>query len=519
MHLLYPIGLIALAGLLIPLIIHLWKLKQGKTLQIGSIALLGAGSPFTSRSYQITDWLLLFLRMLLIALLAFFLAEPWLLKKESGVGGQKGWVLLEKGDLPLLYKTQRKSIDSLLLAGYELHDFGLGFQKISLKDTVKNSEDKDPELSHFALLKELNGQLAPDLQVYLYADRRLQNQGGDLPRIDFRLIWKEMKRADTMNTWSTTFAHKTFEATSGPALTSFKRLDEPQDHSKFKDHSKLKDNLKTREESTIKVLIYGDDYPEDVNYLRAAILAITQETKRNVEVEVFNGKDISGLSFDVGFWISAKPVSSVFSEGIRNGGRLFNYAGEKVSMVSSWLDVEPERKGNTGGITLRKRTTAASYPGAQIWTDGFGIPLLTRTKEKSFDHYRFYSRINPGWTDLVWNEKFVEAMMPILLGNDGTDAGFGFEINPNDQRNSLVSLTQLSGAQSSAQPGVGQRSKEEASMAQTIALKSGKATEEQLSTASQKEEPLQKAFWLMAILVFTLERILSFRHKNKLNHG
>ncbi|MCX2454001.1 BatA domain-containing protein [Pedobacter sp. PLR] len=514
MHLLYPIGLIALAGLLIPLIIHLWKLKQGKTLQIGSIALLGAGSPFTSRSYQITDWLLLLLRMLLIALLAFFLAEPWLLKKESSAGGQKGWVLLEKGDLPLLYKTQQKSIDSLLLAGYELHDFGLGFQKISLKDTInKNSGDKGPELSHFALLKELNGRLAPNLRVYLYADRRLQNQGGDLPRIDFRLIWKEMKRADTMNTWSSTFAHKTFEATSGPALTSFKRLDEGQDH------STLKDDSKTREESTIKVLIYGADHPEDVNYLRSAILAIAQETKRNVEVEVFNGKVISSLSFDIGFWISDKPVGSGFSESIRNGGRLFNYAGEEVSMLSSWLDVEPEGKGNTAGITLRKRTTAASYPGAQIWTDGFGIPLLTRTKEKSFDHYRFYSRINPGWTDLVWNAKFVEAMMPILLGNDGTDAGFGFEINPKDQRNSLVSLTQSSGAQSSAQPGVGQRAKEEASMAQTNALKSGKATEEQLPTASQKEEPLQKAFWLMAILVFTLERILSFRHKNKLNHG
>lgn len=491
MHLLNPIGLIALAGLLIPLIIHLWKLKQGKTLRIGSIALLGAGSPFTSRSYQITDWLLLFLRMLLLALLAFLLAAPYR-KSEAVKEGQKGWVLLEKADLPVIYKTQQKTIDSLIKAGYEMHDFGLKFQKISLQDTNSVTlGSTGNKLSHYALLQELNTQLHPDFPVYLYADQRLQNLGGDLPQVDFRLIWKEIKRPDTLNTWTSIFADKTFEVTSSPALTKVKRLDQEQGSSK------------------ISVLMYTADHPEDVKYLKSAILAIAQETKRNIEVVVSKGKIISDLKFDVGFWVSGKPVSSSFSGSIRNGGRLFNYEGDKVTVLDSWVDTEPEGKGNMPAILLSKRTTDSTYAGAKVWTDGFGIPLLTRTKEKTFDHYRFYSHINPQWTSLVWKEKFVEVMMPVLLGEDGADKGFGFESSPNDQRNSLLSFTP---------PSVVKASANKAKVAARSIGEDGRLLVE-LPNQAQKEEPLQKVFWLMALFVFTIERMISFRHKNKVNHG
>lgn len=531
MHLLYPIGLIALAGLLIPLIIHLWKLKQGKTLRIGSIALLGASSPFTSRSYQITDWLLLFLRMLLIALLAFLLAEPYL-KKEKGEAVQKGWVLLEKAQLTSIYKTHQQEVDSLMKAGYEMHDFGLGFQQLSLKDTLTasgtrsgsardlssgnpqglhsgstDSLSKLLKVSHYALLRELNAQLQPKFPVYLFADRKLQNLGGDQPQIDFRLIWKEIPGTDTSATWSSSFAHKTFEAKSSAGITTIKRLDEGQDAAK------------------IKVLIYASEHPEDVNYLKAAIQAIAQETKRNVEVSVFNDQNNSELSsgakgegsFDVAFWISTKPVSNDFISQLAKEGRLFNYAGGKMSLVNSWIDVAPGSKGNMPAIPLSKRTTDSADQGEAIWTDGFGTPLLTRSKEKTFDQYRFYSRMNPQWTSLVWNEQFVEAMMPILLGAGEPDADFGFERNDQDQRKIAPSAS-LSGQ---SVPGkLVNNTVAAGNSLETITDSLGPETDPSgLSARSQQEQPLQKVFWILALLVFTLERIISLRHKNKANHG
>ena len=495
MHLLYPIGLIALAGLLIPLIIHLWKLKQGKTLRIGSIALLGASAPFTSRSYQITDWLLLILRMLLIALLAFLLAEPYL-KKEKNEGPKKGWVLLEKSQLPSVYKTHKQDFDSLIKAGYELHDFGMGFQKMSLEDTlggnnkalIQTSAEKQGSVSHYALLRELNAQLQPNFPVYLFADRKLQHMGGMEAQVDFRLIWKEIEGTDTLATWSSSFAHKTFEASSTPAITTIKRLDEGQD------------DVKT------KVLIYGAEHPEDVKYLRAAIEAIAQETKRNIEVSMFNVKNTNGLNFDAGFWISNKPVSSGFLAQLSKAGRLFNYAGEKVTNVSSWIDVAPGSKGNMPVISLSKRTTDATDLGTQIWTDGFGSALLTKSRAETLDHYRFYSRINPQWTSLVWNEQFVQAMMPIILGEEDSDAGFGFERHPNDERKSL--LKPAASAARSAGTATGSTTPGAAA-----------AEPSSLPPVSQQEQPLQKVFWLMALLVFTIERIISLGHKNKVNHG
>lgn len=121
MQFLYPIGLVALAGLIIPLLIHLWNVKQGKTVKIGSIALLGESSRASSKSFRINDWLLLVLRCLLLALLAFLLAQPYLKKNISG-NSKNGWILADKATFPQVFKTHKKTIDSLLKKGYEIHD-------------------------------------------------------------------------------------------------------------------------------------------------------------------------------------------------------------------------------------------------------------------------------------------------------------------------------------------------------------------------------------------------------------
>ena len=81
MQLLYPIGLLALAGLIIPVIIHLWSVKTGKTLKIGSINLLGESANATSKSLKITDWLLFVLRCLLLIIIGLMLAQPLWQKK------------------------------------------------------------------------------------------------------------------------------------------------------------------------------------------------------------------------------------------------------------------------------------------------------------------------------------------------------------------------------------------------------------------------------------------------------
>ncbi len=78
MTFLNPTYLWGLLGLAIPLAIHLWSKKEGKTIKIGSIQLLAEANPKQASSIHLNELFLLFLRLLIIALLAFILAAPQL---------------------------------------------------------------------------------------------------------------------------------------------------------------------------------------------------------------------------------------------------------------------------------------------------------------------------------------------------------------------------------------------------------------------------------------------------------
>nr|WP_292966189.1 BatA domain-containing protein [Muricauda sp. UBA7809] len=79
-----PSYLWALLGLLVPLAIHLWSKKEAKTIKIGSIQLLDESNSRQSSSIQLNEWLLLLLRMLIIALVVLLMAGPqWRTKGDK----------------------------------------------------------------------------------------------------------------------------------------------------------------------------------------------------------------------------------------------------------------------------------------------------------------------------------------------------------------------------------------------------------------------------------------------------
>ncbi|MBC7652345.1 MAG: BatA domain-containing protein, partial [Deinococcales bacterium] len=103
LNVLQPIWLWAIAGIIIPVIIHLWHIKQGKSLKVGSVIFLQESSKQQSSSLKISDWLLLLLRCLLIILLAILLAKPqW--QQALQTNKQKGWLLINNTDFSETYK-------------------------------------------------------------------------------------------------------------------------------------------------------------------------------------------------------------------------------------------------------------------------------------------------------------------------------------------------------------------------------------------------------------------------------
>ena len=449
MQFLYPIGLLALAGLIIPLIIHLWNVKQGKTLKIGSIALLGESSRASSKSFKINDWLLLVLRCLLLVLLAFLLAQPYLKKIISGKN-KTGWILVDKALLLHVFKTHNKTIDSLIKQGYEIHDFNVGFTPLTLKDTADNRTTQANSLNYTALLNAANQIVPPGAEVYLFADRRLNRFGNALPTLGYKLKYIPLNQTDTLSSWIAGYAGKKYEAKSNPSNTTYKALNSGGD-------------------APISIAIQEASGIADGKYVIAALKAIGSFTKRKIIINPASAK------VDIGFWLADHTVTSAFKSLIAPNGILFQYEKGKVVTSPSTIDIYGRQ------IKLNKRIVSNNQS-EKIWTDGFGNAILAKEKVNNLNTFHFYSRFNPQWNELVWDGVFVKALMPIVISvENSTD--FGFEDNPADQRRLSVQQKEVS-----------EISKTEA-------------------TKTTQNESLGMTCWIAALLIFTAERILSFRKK------
>jgi hypothetical protein len=446
---LYPIGLLALAGLIIPLIIHLWNVKQGKTIKIGSIALLGESSRASSKSFKINDWLLLVLRCLLLILLAFLLAQPYLKKTISGKN-KAGWILIDKAMLPQVFKTHSKTIDSLIKQGYEIHDFNIGFAQLTAKDTAANKTKLANTLNYTSLLSESSHLIPAGATIYLFADHRLNRFGNELPTLNYKLNWIPLNRTDTLSSWITGYAGKKYEAKSNPSSTTYQALN-------------------SADESPINIAIHETSGITDSKYLIAAIKAIESFTKRKIIINAAAEKAT------IGFWLSDNPVSSDFKSSITSDGALFQYEKGKVVATPSTINIYGRH------IKLSKRI-ASTNQAEKIWTDGFGNAILTNEKADALHIFHFYSRFNPQWNELVWDGLFVKALMPVVIrAENSTD--FGFEDNPADQRKLSV------------------QQKEVTEITKTEATK------------TTQNESIGITFWIATLLILVTERILSFRKK------
>jgi hypothetical protein len=191
-QLLNPIWLFGISGITIPILIHLWNVKKGKTLKIGSISLLGESSRQNARSLRLLDLLLLLLRCLLIIIVSLLLAEPvW---NSSNSPDQKGgWILIEKDNFNETYSRFQKEIDSLDQAGFDLHLFELGFKAADLnklKDSEITRDSNAAQLSYWSLLRMLDHEIPAGKEAYIFTANRLNRFKGERPEIVTKLKWK-----------------------------------------------------------------------------------------------------------------------------------------------------------------------------------------------------------------------------------------------------------------------------------------------------------------------------------------
>ena len=500
-QLINPLWLVAISGISIPLIIHLWNVKKGKTLKIGSISLLGESSRQSARSLKLIDLILLFLRCLLLIILALILAGPlWNSKINSSAN--KGWILMEKQNITETSSQFKAEIDSLSKLGYEFHYFEPGFQSAKLQDTLNENKleiGSAQLLPYWSLIKLLEDEIPENTKIFLFTPNLLNRLGTERPQVSHPIQWKTYTPSDSTATWIENAWFNESDsvtvtiASSSPNKTTFKTIliDPAANNSPFQlDIQNGKASLKFKNKkqgdslpvsidtATIRIAIYTDKFKNDANYLKAALSAVKKYTGRKIKLTEYSTINIPSDQ-NIIFWLSESAIPS----RIVPLNLFFKYEKGNIKDLSSKLNLSPSiRSIEKEDINLFKRNT---YPenltgGFPVWEDGFGRPILDLQMENKLSVFHFYSRFNPDWNELVWSNDFPKALIPIIIPEQHAS-----EIHPSDKR--IVRQDQI---------------------APSFIQESGKASAQ--NTESPKS--LKNQFWFALISIFALERYLTFRN-------
>ncbi len=429
MQFLNPIWLFATGAILVPIIIHLWNLNEGKTLKIGSIILLGEQQNRNANRLKISDLLLLILRCLLIIIISFLLAEP-VFTKFAPTDKQKNWFLIPKGLLAPVYAKYKFKIDSLINKGYEFHYFENDFPKEDfikiLADTIK---EKIPLSGDYRQkLEQLNLVIQPSQKIALFTDDLSTNFYGKNPIINFKLNWFTIN-IKSYRKWLVKAAFTNDDEillTEGFSNTNKVSYTQREINPSSKNNSGYTINIDNGitklgytnskqfiivDSKTLNVYIYSGKNKADESYVLAALKAIKKFKNLKISIKNYN-KNTTFKSKDWLFWLSEESVyQNLKSKPIHilayDNGKLVNQKTilkDQVNNLSTIL--------NKYFITEREHQQ-------NIWENGRGNPVLSYDKiNNSADVYTFYSRFNPQFTSLVWDADFPEWLFSLLYKQD-----------------------------------------------------------------------------------------------------
>ena len=257
--LLLPAALAALAALLLPLLIHLARRSEQRPTDFAALRWLRQ-KPKPRHRLRFDEWPLLILRLLLLVLLAVWLARPVLF----GSASETPWVAV----MPGLDAAQvRAAVDD---KSARLHWLVPGFPALDQPVPAAAA------LPFASLLRQLDSELPAAVKLSVFVPERLQGADAQRPQLSRAVEWKVLPGAMP--------APKP-PATSAPTL----------------------------------VVRYSEDHQEGVRYLRAATIAWRPDT---TEIAFTAAPVAQALPVDTHnlVWLAPDPLPAAVGEWIRRGG-------------------------------------------------------------------------------------------------------------------------------------------------------------------------------------------------------
>jgi hypothetical protein len=487
---LYPIWLTAIAGIIVPIAIHLWNVRQGKILEVGTTRFMEQSQKKRASNLRISEWLLLLLRCLTILLFAMVMAGPiW---NKSADADEKGWLLIPPNEMKEAYLQKSGVIDSLLKNGYRLHAFEAGFSSMNLSDSVKNNIDTDLQSTnsnYWMLASELAASTPSGLEIAIISSNQLRYFKGRKPTINRQLNWvlfndTTSTKTTITNAWQTSkdsigvlianASSKSIEF--GTHFISLRNILEKE--FTFKE-TKGRQTISYKNQqpilidtNTLRINIYTDRYITDASYVTASMQAIKEFTKRKIRFEVFKTMEVIPQESDLLFWLSDLPVPTKFP------GTIVSYKNGTIQKEPGFIYGMQAFSENP--IELYQYIASEQKNLLNIWENGKGNPILA-IDQLADNRYLLFTHFNPSWNNLVWTNRFAEWMLPFVFNGLPLQTVVDSRIiDPNQ--------VQFNKVDNSSIP---------------------------KNAIAKNTKPLSNIFWLLLVLVFALERILSFTSKNK----
>ncbi len=505
-----PFWLIALLAVAVPVAIHLLSRRAGKKIKVGSIRFLETSPSHRLKSLKLSEIPLLLLRAALIAVLALLLAQPyWQEKRESE---PRGWILVAPEILPNLPRAHQNLIDSLVAGGHDLRLFTGEFPSFKLTGSTQTPRAGN---NVWSLLREANALAPAQAPIWIFSSDQLTSIRGERPALHTTVNWHTVPNL-RQNRWihearltptdslhlvigfsearQTAFARYLLKAPNQPAIISNSnmpaieaiphpenrayalRLMEPDDNPADNRREIFRDD-----DSTIIAIIHDDQRRDDARYVQSALAAAAEfdQISLAIKPQLIGGNEQDWKTADYAFWLADQPMPPAVLEQVERGLVLISDAGaQPYERRESWIIMGDENIENSPRLWRR---VAPSMQGLALWRDGLGQPLLECQRRGAGVHYRFHSRFHPLWNELVFSPIFPEWMLSLLNRENLIAPAAGFARRHLDERR--------------------------ISAAQLLPVTKATAT----TKPKQAAHNLHFPFWILAILLFVLERWVAER--------
>ncbi len=309
-----PTYLWALVGLLVPLLIHLWNKKEGKTIQIGSIQLLNESDAKQSKSLQLNELILLLLRLLIVGILALILAAPQIEKKTS----QAPITYIVESSL-IQHELMKEILDSISDL-YAIRVLQIGFPLIEDFNVENEKELQTPP--YWQLAQEMKV-LQTD-SIVVFTKGRLQGIQGTRPEVQKKMSWIIVP-TDTRTKHLIKFEQKEKGIDVISIATEEKQIAFSREHFENDDPqiqwNATRDSLilvsKTSEEPlvlskklpVVVEIFYEIEFNNERRYFEGILRALSQYVGRPITVKSTKEEsDIIWENTDLVIWLNNQPL-------------------------------------------------------------------------------------------------------------------------------------------------------------------------------------------------------------------